>query len=107
MALLKIEELEVLAEAMELAVSRRASLAQGLAHLTALYPDLKTQLETLFAQTDVEFAQTIARVNAALNAVNVSNPDRVAYAQKIEGKKRGQGNNPPGQGGQGNRITDR
>ncbi len=84
MALNPIDKLKILALAKKLAVSRRVMLGDGLTDLRQAYPEVATQLTSLFAATDAEFAATVDRINTAINSVTVANADRVAYASADE-----------------------
>lgn len=91
MAITQIEKLKVLREVKRVATSRKDSLTQGVDHLTKLFPDLKTQIDNLFAATFTELAATITRVSNALASITVTDTDRINYAKADETDYR---NNP-------------
>jgi hypothetical protein len=89
MALLPIERLKLLAEVKRVATSERAALQQKIAHLKAFSipadePQLRTQLDTLFAPTLTELTATVTRINTAINNVNIVAADRAAYGLAAE-----------------------
>lgn len=81
MALNPINRLQILKEAKRLLTGRRSQVAQDQADLVALAPaDMDVQAAGLYTPMLTAFDAAIARVDAAIAAVNITNADKAAFA---------------------------